>query len=119
MRITMVKKVLANGEDCRKCKEVRQRLEQGGYLPRIHRTLVADERDPNSAGWMVAAQYGVETAPFFVVRHDDGREQVYTVFMSFLHEVLEPRAEQSGTLIAKRWPGWPVATISTCSEGQP
>ncbi|RPZ01456.1 hypothetical protein IPC648_06130 [Pseudomonas aeruginosa] len=95
MRITMVKKVLANGEDCRKCKEVRQRLEQGGYLPRIHRTLVADERDPNSAGWMVAAQYGVETAPFFVVRHDDGREQVYTVFMSFLHEVLEPRAEQS------------------------
>ena len=53
------KKVLANGEDCRKCKEVRQRLEQGGYLPRIHRTLVADERDPNSAGWMVAAQYGV------------------------------------------------------------
>ncbi|MFO6379574.1 hypothetical protein ACLBYN_44100, partial [Pseudomonas aeruginosa] len=23
------------------------------------------------------------------------REQVYTVFMSFLHEVLEPRAEQS------------------------
>lgn len=95
MRITMVKKVLANGEDCRKCKEVRQRLEQGGYLPRIHRTLVADERDPNSAGWMVAAQYGVETAPFFVVRHDDGREQVYTVFMSFLHEVLEPRAEQA------------------------
>ena len=69
--------------------------EQGGYLPRIHRTLVADERDPNSAGWMVAAQYGVETAPFFVVRHDDGREQVYTVFTSFLHEVLEPRAEQA------------------------
>lgn len=40
MRITMVKKVLANGEDCRKCKEVRQRLEQGGYLPRDRKSVV-------------------------------------------------------------------------------
>lgn len=91
MRITLVKKVLADGEDCGKCKDVQQRLEKGGYLSRIDRVLVADERNPGSAGWMVAAQYGVDSAPFFVVRHDDGREQVFTVFMSFLHEILEGR----------------------------
>ncbi|MDF3932722.1 hypothetical protein [Pseudomonas citronellolis] len=91
MRITMVKKVLADGEDCGKCKDVQQRLEKGGYLPRIDRVLVADERNPGGAGWMVAAQYGVDSAPFFIVRHDDGHEQVFTVFMSFLHEILEGR----------------------------
>ena len=91
MRITLVKKVLADGEDCGKCKDVQQRLERGGYLDRIDRVRVADERNPGGIGWMIAAQYGVETAPFFVVRHDDGREQVFTVFMSFLHEILEGR----------------------------
>ncbi|MDT4783285.1 hypothetical protein FQZ97_155680 [compost metagenome] len=93
MRITMVKKVLADGQDCRKCREVQERLEKGGYLGRIDRTLVADERNPAGTGWMIAAQYGVDSAPFFVVRHDDGREEVYTVFLKFLHEVLEGREE--------------------------
>ncbi|SDH78666.1 hypothetical protein [Pseudomonas panipatensis] len=91
MRITLVKKVLADGQDCRKCKDVYRRLEKGGYLGRIDRILVADERNPSSAGWMAAAHYGVDTAPFFIVRHDDGHEQVYTLFMSFLHEILEGR----------------------------
>ncbi|MNM86573.1 hypothetical protein D3C81_987290 [compost metagenome] len=93
MRITMVKKVLADGQDCRKCREVHERLEKGGYLGRIDRILVADERNPASTGWMIAAQYGVDSAPFFVVRFDDGSEKVYTVYFSFLHEVLEQRGE--------------------------
>lgn len=90
MRITLVKKVLADGQDCRKCRDVMERLERGGHLGRIDRILVADERNPASAGWMAAQHYGVDTAPFFVVRHDDGREQVYTVFLAFFHEVLQP-----------------------------
>nr|WP_271407809.1 hypothetical protein [Pseudomonas sp. Q1-7] len=32
----------------------------------------------------------MDAAPFFVVRHDDGREQVYTVFLAFLREALQP-----------------------------
>ncbi|AYC32687.1 hypothetical protein D3880_09935 [Pseudomonas cavernae] len=91
MRITLVKKILADGQDCRKCRDVLEQLERRGHLGRIDRILVADERDPGSAGWMVAQHYGVDAAPFFVVRHDDGREQVYSVFLAFLHEVLEPR----------------------------
>jgi hypothetical protein len=88
MRITLVKKVLVDGQDCRKCRDVLERLERDGHLGRIDRILVADERDPASVGWMVAQHYGVDTAPFFVVRHDDGREQVYTVFLAFVRDVL-------------------------------
>jgi hypothetical protein len=90
MRITLVKKVLADGQDCRKCRDVMERLERDGHLGRIDRILVADERNPASAGWMAAQHYGVDTAPFFVVRHDDGREQVYTVFLAFVRDVLQP-----------------------------
>ncbi|MCO6056959.1 hypothetical protein NG726_09790 [Pseudomonas sp. MOB-449] len=90
MRITLVKKVLADGQDCRKCRDVMERLERGGYLDRIDRILVADERNLASAGWMAAQHYGVDSAPFFVVRHDDGREQVYSVFLAFLRDVLQP-----------------------------
>ena len=90
MRITLVKKVLADGQDCRKCQDVIERLERAGHLGRIDRILVADERNPASAGWMAAQHYGVDTAPFFVVRDDDGREQVYTVFLAFVRNVLKP-----------------------------
>ncbi|MHC5348321.1 hypothetical protein [Metapseudomonas furukawaii] len=90
MRITLVKKVLADGQDCRKCRDVMERLERSGQLARIDRILVADERDPSSAGWMAAQHYGVDTAPFFVVRHDDGRVEVYSVFLAFVRDVLQP-----------------------------
>lgn len=90
MRITLVKKVLADGQDCRKCRDVMERLERSGQLARIDRILVADERDPSSAGWMAAEHYGVDAAPFFVVRHDDGREEVYSVFLAFVRDVLQP-----------------------------
>lgn len=89
MRITLVTKVLADGTACAKCKDVMRLLERGNHLSRIDRTLVADERDPAGSGWIAAQLYGVDSAPFFVVRTDDGRERVYTVFHEFLHEVLE------------------------------
>ncbi|MCY1286974.1 hypothetical protein D9M70_359570 [compost metagenome] len=95
MRITLVKKVLADGQDCRKCRDVLAQLERRGHLDRIDRIIVADERDPGGTGWMVAQHYGVDSAPFFVVRQDDGSEQVYTVFFAFLHEVLEPPASDA------------------------
>ena len=89
MRITLVKKVLADGQDCRKCHDVLQQLERRGLLGRIDRIIVADKRDPGGIGWMIAQHYGVDSAPFFVVRQDDGSEKVYTVFFALLREVLE------------------------------
>lgn len=88
MIITFVKKILASGEPCAKCADVEARLKAGNYLGRIDETLIADERDPESAGMRLAERLDVERAPFFVVE-DNGAEVVYTVFFKFLREVLE------------------------------
>lgn len=94
MKITFVKKILANGEPCAKCADVEARLRTGNYLARIDETQVADERDPESDGMRTAARLGVERAPFFVVENDGG-EVVYTVFFKFLREVLEAPVSNS------------------------
>lgn len=88
MHITFVKKIKADGEPCRKCAEVQQRLEENGQLERIDEVVIADERDLSSAGMTLAAKHGVDTAPFFIVRHDDGREDVYTIYFKFAKEIL-------------------------------
>jgi hypothetical protein len=86
-RITFVKKVLADGAPCGKCRDVEARLERGNHLRRIDRILIADERDPNSEGMRLAHALKVDHAPFFVVENS-GETIVYTVFLKFLKEVL-------------------------------
>ena len=87
MRITFVKKILANGEPCAKCADVQQRLESSGEIDFIHRVVVADERDPQSEGMRLAQRHGVQVAPFFIVE-DGGRTMVHTVYLRFSREVL-------------------------------
>ena len=70
MKITFVKKILASGEPCQKCEDVEQRLQKTGQLDRIDATLIADERDDQSAGMLLAKELGVERAPFFIVDND-------------------------------------------------
>ena len=88
MHVTLVKKILASGEPCRKCKDVEERLIRGGYWDRIDEVLIADERDPDSAGMRLADQLGVTLAPFFVVREGDAT-RVYTLYFKFVKEVFE------------------------------
>ncbi len=86
MRITFVKKILADGEPCAKCADVEQRLQASGQMARIDRVIVADERDPNSAGMRLATRHQVAVAPFFVV--EDGDETtVYPIYLRFVKEV--------------------------------
>jgi hypothetical protein len=87
MKITFVKKILADGSPCRKCADVQKRLEESGQLERIDETLIADERDPESAGMKLAAELDVARAPFFVVE-DGGERRVWTVYFKFAKEVL-------------------------------
>ena len=64
MKITLVKKILADGSPCKKCGEVIGRLEDSGQMERIDEILVADERDPTSAGMLLAAElHNWNTAP--------------------------------------------------------
>ncbi|MYE25413.1 MAG: hypothetical protein F4Y01_15980 [Gammaproteobacteria bacterium] len=86
-RITFVKKVLANGQPCAKCADVEQRLRAAGQMAAIHRTVIADERDPDSEGMRIAAEHNVKLAPFFVVE-ERGETRIYTIYFRFAREVL-------------------------------
>ena len=85
MHVTMVKKKLADGSDCRKCAEVTAYLERRGFWNRIDEVVWAHENDPQSPGMQLGARLGVERAPFFVVR-DEGGETVYTSALQLIQE---------------------------------
>jgi hypothetical protein len=85
--VTFVKKIKADGSPCRKCAEVEQRLQAANLMPRIGRVVVADERDPDSEGMRLAAELGIDAAPFFIVI-TDGARTVYTSYVKVLNEVL-------------------------------
>lgn len=85
--VLMVTKIRADGSPCPKCLEVKQRLRELGLSERVQE-VIADERDPNSAGMLLAAQHQIAIAPFFVVKNRD-ISKVYTVFMRLLREVLQ------------------------------
>ena len=88
--ITFVKKIKDNGEPCKKCAEVEQRLQQAGYMSHIDHTVIADERDADSKGMVLAKQYQVDRAPFFIVEVEGEPAVVYTVYFKLVKDILEP-----------------------------
>ena len=88
MKITLVKKILADGSPCAKCRDVQQKLEENDQLQFIDQTLIADVRDEQSPGMQLAKKYGVDRAPFFLVEKDGQEPQVYTVYFKLVKEVL-------------------------------
>ncbi|WP_317928835.1 hypothetical protein [Halioxenophilus sp. WMMB6] len=66
------------------------KLESSGLDKYLDEVLVADERDSNSPGMIVAKELKVERAPFFVVYHEDKEPEVHTIYIKFAKEVLEP-----------------------------
>ena len=91
--ITFVKKIKLDGNPCRKCVEVEQRLNDANLMPRIDRIVLADERDAASEGMQLAAELGVDAAPFFIVM-TDGNRTVYTSYVKLLNEVLSAATTQ-------------------------
>lgn len=92
MRITMVKKQLANGEPCGKCAQAEQTLRTRGLWDKVDEVVWAIEGDAESPGMRLAADHKVDLAPFFLVRGDDGSERLYTSTLQFIKEVLSPAA---------------------------
>ncbi|MBY6189398.1 hypothetical protein [Microbulbifer agarilyticus] len=88
MRITLVKKILADGSPCGKCRDVEQKLKENDQEKFLDETLIADERDPESAGMALAQKLNVQRAPFFVVEEEGKEPEVYTVYFKFAKEVL-------------------------------
>ncbi len=94
MKVTFVKKILKDGSPCRKCADVERRLNSSGYMSSIDEIVIADERDEQSPGMLLAAKNGVELAPFFIV--EDGEEtRIYTVYFKFVKEELESTLKSS------------------------
>lgn len=92
MKITLVKKIKADGSECAKCQDVVSRLEDSNHMQSIDEIIIADERDPNSAGMLIAKQYQVSRAPFFLVEEDGKEAQIYTVYFKFIKQVLSGRS---------------------------
>lgn len=88
MRITLVKKVLADGSLCAKCNDVEQKLKENEQEKFLDEILIADERDPESPGMQLAQRLNVQRAPFFVVEKEGKEPEVYTVYFKFVKEVL-------------------------------
>lgn len=87
MHITMVKKRLLDGRECRKCAQATEQLKARGLWRRIDEVVEAREGDAASPGSQLAARFGIDTAPFFIVR-DDAGEHAYTSVMRLIHDRL-------------------------------
>jgi hypothetical protein len=100
MHVTMVKKKLADGTECRKCAQATEQLRTRGLLGRIDEFVWAQEGDAESPGSRLGKQHGIDTAPFFIVRDDTG-EHVYTSVMLLIRERLGQKvsdAEQASQI---------------------
>lgn len=96
MKITFVKKILKDGEPCRKCADVEARLQRSGHIDSIDETLIADERDESSLGMVLAQKHDVQLAPFFVVE-DANETRIYTVYFKFVKEELEESTKSTAS----------------------
>ncbi len=94
MHVTMVKKQMKDRSDCRKCAEVTDHLKARGLWDRVDEVVWAVEGDPESPGMKLGARLGVERAPFFVVRDEQGEK----VYLSVLQLIRERFGEQVTTL---------------------
>ena len=83
MHITFVKKILLNGELCKKCQEVSERLQSEELIEFVDHIVIADERDTDSEGIRLANEHKVERAPFFLVENDDGEITVFDIYFKF------------------------------------
>jgi hypothetical protein len=94
--ITMVKKLTADGEPCRKCQDIDARLRNDGLIDQIDEFLYMDPLlAAKDEGMMLAEKHKVQVAPFFVVRTDSGTEVVedcYSVYMKMKREVFGKKA---------------------------
>ena len=96
----MVKKILKDGSDCRKCAEATEHLQARGLWDKIDEVVWAREDDPESPGMQLGARHGVERAPFFVVRDEKG-EKVYTRVLRLIEDRLGQALtsqDQAGTV---------------------
>ena len=94
MHITMVKKRLADGSECRKCVDATDHLRSRGLWEAIDEVVWAREDDPASAGLRLAADLDVDRAPFFIVDDEHGRAVYLSVLQLVRDKLNQPVSVQ-------------------------
>ena len=87
MHLTMVRKRLRDGTECRKCADAMSALKERGLWERVDEVVWAIEGDPSSPGDTLGRRLGVDRAPFFVLRDAEG-EHVYTSVLRLIRDRL-------------------------------
>ena len=98
MKITFVKKIQLDGNFCKKCREVQDKINAADQNQFIDQVIIADERDPSSPGMVLAALYSADRAPFFIVEKEGRSPEVYTVYFKFVKEVLGQKITEEDQL---------------------
>jgi hypothetical protein len=94
--ITFVKKILPDGTPCKKCIEVAERMCSDGVLPSVNQVVIADTREVDSPGMLLAQRHAVERAPFFIVE-EDGQLEVFDIYFKFKKYLLGKGVELQST----------------------
>lgn len=90
MTIIMVKKRLDSGGPCKKCEQAEDMLKTRKLWGLIDRVVWADDAAPDSEGYRLAQQHGVDLAPFFIWENGEGA-RVYTSALEFAKEAARAR----------------------------
>jgi phosphoadenosine phosphosulfate reductase len=115
MNVTMVKKVLLSGEPCKKCAQAEEVLRRRGMWDRIDRVVIADEANPDSEGMRLAREFGMATAPFFIVRDGPTRQagqdhpRIFESVLTLIKEGLEAGETAAATNAAGSGQPWTQA----------
>lgn len=83
MKVTMVKKRLADGSECPKCGEATIFLKNKGVYDGIDEIVWFDEADEESAGADLARQHGMERFPFFLIERKGQVQAVDSVMRAY------------------------------------
>ena len=101
MKITLIKKILEDGSECKKCREVSERLTENNEMDRIDHIVFADVRDAESEGFKLAEKFNIEVAPFFIVENE-GEEKVYTSYMQLRKQVFNAKPDDKDAEIEEK-----------------
>jgi phosphoadenosine phosphosulfate reductase len=86
-KVIMVKKLLSTGEPCAKCAQAEELLKARGVWGQIDEVVWAKETDPDSQGALLARQYGVDLAPFFIIQEAGQKDRVYSSTLQLIKEL--------------------------------
>jgi phosphoadenosine phosphosulfate reductase len=116
-KITMVKKLLQNGEPCAKCGQAEDMLRGRGVWDQIDEVVWAREGDAESPGARLAQKHGVELAPFFIIERPGKDAEVVSSTLKLIKELSStkrPTASLEGPPVAvpaAPVPGAPAAAF--------